>query len=235
MKVDIMEGLDADRPPTSNDYLLVRELTHRINNEFASMIGLVSLAAARSTCDEVKNALTGVMNLLYNYAGGHRALEMPTYSTVIDASGYIRVLCQSIQRTKLDHRDIELVFVEHPLHMSSEQCWKLGMIVSELITNSARHAFDDRGGTIRMELSSSGRFAECSVMDNGSSRGCHGRGQGLKIVEALAKELNGEIAHRFGAEGALSKLIFPVSDETLQTQNESSMNRVGRKREASPL
>jgi two-component sensor histidine kinase len=219
MKVDIIEGLDADRPRTSNDYLLVRELTHRVNNEFTSMIELISLTAARSSCDEVKNALTGVMNLLYDYAGGHRALEMPTHSTVIDASDYIRALCQSIRRTKLDRREIELVLVEHPLQMRSERCWKLGMIVSELITNSARHAFDDRGGTIRIELSGSGRFAECCVMDNGSSRGCDKPGQGLKIVEALARELNGEIVHHFGADGAQSVLIFPISGEPLQTPN----------------
>jgi two-component sensor histidine kinase len=224
MKVNIMEGLDADRPRTSNDYLLVRELTHRINNEFASMIGIVSLAAARSTSDEVKDALAGVIELLNNYAAGHRALEMPTYSTVIDASGYIRALCQSIRRSKLNHREIELVLVEHPLQMHSDRCWKLGMIVSELVANSARHAFDDRGGTIRIELSGRGGFAECRVMDDGSSPGCDKPGQGLKIVEALAKELSGEIAHRFGAEGALSKLIFPVSGETPRTESETLMN-----------
>lgn len=90
------------------------------------------------------------------------------------------------------------------------------MIVSELITNSARHAFDDRGGTIRVELSGSGPFAECCVMDNGSTRGSHGPGQGLRIVEALARELNGEIAYRFGAEGALSRLRFPISGGAVQ-------------------
>lgn len=227
MKADIMEGLDADRPRTSDDYLLVRELTHRINNEFASMIGLVSLIAARSTCDEVKNALTGVMNLLCNYAGGHRALEMPTHSTVIDASDYIRALCQSIRRTKLDQTEIELVLFDHPLQMRSERCWKLGMIVSELITNSARHAFGDRGGTIRLELSGSGRFAQCSVMDNGCSRGCDTPGQGLKIVEALARELNGEIIHQFGADGAQSVLIFPISGEPRQTPSGSLIDDLG--------
>jgi two-component sensor histidine kinase len=213
MNVDILKGHDADRAPASNDYLLVRELTHRINNEFASMIGFVSVVAARSGCDKVKDALSSVTNLLHSYAGGHRALEMPTYSTVIDASDYLRALCQTTRRTRLDQRDIELVLVEHPLPIRSERCWKLGMIVSELITNSVRHAFDERGGTIRIELSRSGPFAQCCVMDNGSSQGCHNPGQGLKIIEALAKELNGEIVHRFGAEGALSKLIFPIGGE----------------------
>ena len=221
MKVDIVESADLNRSPNANDHLLVRELTHRVNNEFTSVIGLVSLIAARSARDEIKQALSGVTSLLHDYAGVHRALQMPTYGTVINASDYIRALCQSIRRARLDHREIELVLVEHPLHMHSERSWKLGMIVSELISNSARHAFGGNGGTIRIELSGSGPFAQCCVMDNGSSQGSSRPGDGLKIVDALARELNGEIVHRFGTDGALSVLIFPVSGETPQTKNGS--------------
>jgi two-component sensor histidine kinase len=212
MKVDIVESVDGGGSlPVSDDHLLVRELTHRVTNEFASVIGLVSLIAARSTSDDVKDSLSCVMNLLHDYAGAHRALQMPSYSTVVDASRYIRALCQSIRRARLDYRNIELVLVECPLQMRSDRCWKLGMIVSELITNSMRHAFDGRSGTIRVELTESGSFAQCCVMDDGSSRGCHAPGEGLKIVEALARELNGEIAHRFGPEGARSIVTFPNS------------------------
>jgi hypothetical protein len=62
------------------------------------------------------------------------------------------------------------------------------------------------------------------VTDNGSSQGSIRPGDGLKIVDALARELNGEIFHRFGADGALSVLIFPVSGETPQTKTDSLIN-----------
>jgi two-component sensor histidine kinase len=97
------------------------------------------------------------------------------------------------------------------------------MIVSELITNSARHAFCDRGGTVRIELSASGPLAECCVMDNGSSQNPCTPGEGLKIVAALARELNGRIVYQFGAEGAQSILRFPISDETRQVGCERSI------------
>jgi len=82
------------------------------------------------------------------------------------------------------------------------------MMVSELIANSVRHAFRDRGGIIRITLSESGSFAQCCVTDNGSSRFPPTPGDGLKIVEALAKELGGTIIHRFGTQGAVSILLF---------------------------
>jgi two-component sensor histidine kinase len=210
MEVDVVNGSDLSCSPNASEYLLVRELTHRINNEFASVIGYASLIAKRSTNDDVKGALTEVTMLLRKYAAARRALQMPTYSIVIDASGYIRALCQSIRSAKLDHTDIELILVEHPIRMHSDRCWKLGLILSELIANSVRHAFYDRGGTIRIELSRSGPFAECRVMDSGSSRSSYVPSEGLTIVEALVKELGGTITHRFGTEGAISILLFPV-------------------------
>jgi two-component sensor histidine kinase len=56
--------------------LLINELTHRINNEFASAISLVSLAAVRSSNREVKVALTSVVELLHHYADVYRALQI---------------------------------------------------------------------------------------------------------------------------------------------------------------
>jgi two-component sensor histidine kinase len=213
MKVEIVERIGAGSP-NANEHLLVREFTHRINNELALIIGQALLTAARSTNDEVKSALAGVTGLLHHWADVNRALEMPTYNTVINVSDYIRALCQSIRRARLDNRGIELVLVGDPLHMQSERCWKLGIIVSELIMNSVRHAFDGRGGKIQIELSGAGPYLQCCVIDNGSSEGSGVPGQGLKIIEALAKELDGEIVHRFGADGAVSMLIFPLSGKT---------------------
>lgn len=220
MKVDIVERFGASDSPNSNDYLLVRELTHRINNELALIIGRASLTAARSTNDEVKTVLAGVTRLLHHCADVNKALEMPTHSTVIDVSDYVRVLCQSIRRARLDDRGIELVLIAHPLQMRSERCWKLGIIVSELITNSVRHAFGGRSGKIQIELSSAGPYVQCCVIDNGSSQGSGVPGKGLKIIEALAKELDGEVVHRFGAEGAVSMLIFPLNSKAQQIEND---------------
>jgi two-component sensor histidine kinase len=165
----------------------------------------------------VKATLSDVLTLLQNYADVHRALQMPAYNTLMDASTYIRALCQSIKRARLDQRGIELVLAETPLLLHSEQCWKLGMIVAELITNTTRHAFSDHGGSIRIELSSFGLVAQCSFMDNGSSNHSFTPGQGLNIIESLANGLNGKIVHRFGIQGATSVLTFPMPGETLET------------------
>jgi two-component sensor histidine kinase len=191
--------------------LLVSELTHRINNEFASAISVVSLAAARSTNCEVKVALTAVMERLQHHAHVHRALSVPEHCTHINAAAYLRRLCLSISRSKLDYKKIKLVLVDRPMSMQSDRCWLLGMIVYELITNAGRHAFDKRSGEIRVEFLPSGYFVECRVLDNGSAPAGIRSGRGLEIIKALVKCLDGGFDQKFDAHGSMSVLIFPAS------------------------
>ena len=151
--------------------LLLREFSHRINNEFASAIGAISIAAARSADDEAKVALAAVQDRLQNYALVHHALQMPEDVSCIDAAAYLRQLCWAISRSKLERNGIELRFVERTFRMNSERCWRLGLIVSELITNAERHAFRNGGGSIR-------RVAAVVVVRRMPSHGQrHGRGK----------------------------------------------------------
>jgi two-component sensor histidine kinase len=196
----------------AEDSLILAELSHRITNEFASAISMVSLAAARSGSGEVKAALAVVIDRLHNYASVHRALEMPAHNTetdAADASAHLRQLCKSISRSKLGDKGIRLVFVERPLWIRSDQCWRLGLIVFELITNAVRHGFDSAGGVIHVELLPSDSLVECRVADNGCGTSGARPGRGLKIVETLAEALGGSIEHFSGPDGTTAVLIFP--------------------------
>jgi two-component sensor histidine kinase len=198
---------------SSETGLLLREFSHRINNEFASAIGMISLAAGHLGNKEAKAALAAVQDRLHNYARVHHALQMPEHSSRIDAAAYLRQLCRAICSSKLNAKGVELLLIERPFQMDSERCWRLGLIVSELITNSARHAFRDNGGLIRVELLPSTSFIECRVTDNGADKPTIRRGNGTEIVESLAKSLGGTIDQHFGPEGATSVLIFPACAE----------------------
>src|SRR5260221_14754451 len=95
------ENSESERP-NFEEPLLVKALTHRMNNEFAAAIAVVSLAAARSPHGEVKSALAVVEARLRSYVQISRCLQIPSRDTVIDASAHLRRLCQSIGRSRLD-------------------------------------------------------------------------------------------------------------------------------------
>ena len=194
-------------------HTLLFELNHRINNEFASMIGLVAVAAVRAHNLEVKTALSDVVELLNQHADIHHALKMPDRDVVLDAAEYLRTLSGSISRSKLDRLGIELVFFAETAWLHAERCWKLGMIVHELVTNAARHAFDGREGEIRIELLQAGGFASCKVTDNGSASADVRPGRGLTIVGDLATSLGGHANRSFEATGSTVSVIFPFSQD----------------------
>src|SRR5258707_4804329 len=136
------------QPTFPQAQLLLHELNHRIGNEFCCAISVVSLAAARSSSKEVKAALTDVAEVLHHYAEVYHALQMPEHGIRTDAAAYLRNLCLSIRRSKLDQMKIDLVLAAHRLWLQPDRCWLLGMIFYEVTTNSARHAFSDGNGSV---------------------------------------------------------------------------------------
>jgi len=207
-------------PEVPIERVLLHELIHRINNEFSSLIGAVSRTAAHSLNYEVKVALGHIIELLSHYAELHRALQMPASDAHIDASTYLENLCLSISRSKLVGIRIDLILTASPLRLPPERCWRLGMIVYELVTNAARHAFGNGSGEIRVELSRAGRFVECRVVDNGAATAKIQRGRGLRIVDELVKGLDGRLDQRFGQSGSSSILTLPYKGKPLQAGHE---------------
>jgi two-component sensor histidine kinase len=195
------------------EHVLLHELNHRINNEFAAAIGIVTVAAARSGNEEVKGALTGVAELLHRSADVHRLLQMPDHDTPVDVAAYLRQLCLAISRSRLDASEISLVLSAQPLRLQADRCWRLGMIVHELISNAARHAFGNRGGAIRVAVWQDGALVKCSVQDSGSVTTSIQPGHGLKIVNSLSRALGGRFRQTFGVQGSKSLLVFPRDGE----------------------
>jgi two-component sensor histidine kinase len=99
------------------------------------------------------------------------------------------------------------------LRLEGERCWKLGLIVSELLTNVARHArFDDRHPEAKVKLLLAGNVVRCAVSDNGSASDLVVRGRGLKIVGELASSLGGRFHASYAAEGSSFLITFPLTE-----------------------
>ncbi len=209
----MIDYVPYSRGSPSEDRLLLEELTHRVSNELASAIGIVTAAAARSSATEVKVVLGRVRERLESWAQVQLALRMPDYDTLIDAAIYLRQLCHALLSSQLSSQGIELTVDAPSLQLQSVQCWWMGLIVAELVTNSARHAFSGNGGIIHVELLSWEAAVECCVEDNGCAARDVRPGRGLRIVAALTEKLGGSVDHRFGPQGTRSTLTFPLVEQ----------------------
>lgn len=218
---------------TMSATLLLREVDHRVRNEMASAINLITVAALRADSAEVRFALDGVVEVMHNHAAVHCALRMPDRDGLVDAAGNLRKLVLAIGRSRLERLKINLVFAASNLTMEADRCWRLRLAVNELVTNAARHAhLGGRQGEIRVELARTGSFAKCTVSDNGAGAARVRPVRGLKIVGELAKSLGGRIGHCAAATGTSFALVIPLTERELQANNAAAERRRG---QAGPL
>jgi two-component sensor histidine kinase len=188
------------------------ELVHRLTNELSAAVGLIDLASLRARTTDERQTLESVRESLASFARVHQALQAPRLRAQMDVRPYLRRLCDSIRTAKLQQRGVNLQYVDQTLLIDSEKCWKLGLIVFELITNSAKYAFPTGSGTVKVEVCRVGQSVRCRVEDDGSSASSSVEpGTGLSIVNALARELGGTFHQRVGSRGSVSTVTFPIS------------------------
>jgi two-component sensor histidine kinase len=199
--------------PNSYGSLLLRELDHRIKNELTSAICAVSTKAMQSDNVAVKAALLEVVDVLHQWADVHRALRMPDQGRLTVAGSYLQKLCFAMTKYRLNCLAIRVLFSADDLMLEGERCWKLGLIVSELLTNVARHVqFDAKHPELRVRLMLAGNVVKCVVSDNGSAPEPIRRGRGLTIVSELASSLGGRAHMSWAAEGYSFLLTFPLTE-----------------------
>ena len=207
-------------PATLEGRTLLDELNHRIKNELASVINLVSFKAIWTDNVDAKEELSNVVDLLHQHVEVHSILTMPDRDVFVDAGEQLRKLGLAMSRCKLDRMNIHLLLSVDTVPLEAERCWRVALAVYELVTNAVRHAcFNGREGEIKIKLMRAGSWVNCRVTDSGTGLGRIKPGRGLRIVGDLAKSLGGRIDHTFGRAWTSFALDFPL------TQREQHANR----------
>jgi two-component sensor histidine kinase len=198
--------------PALEGRTLLDELNHRIKNELASVINLVTFRAVWTDNADAKEELGNVVDLLHQHVQVHSILTMPDRDALVDAGEQLRKLGLAMSRCKLDRMNIRLVLSADTLPLESERSWRLALAIYELVTNAVRHAcFDAREGEIKIELMRAGSWVNCRVTDNGSGVGKIKPGRGPRIVSDLALSLGGRIDRTSGTTWTSFGLDFPLT------------------------
>jgi two-component sensor histidine kinase len=209
MSQPCLEILDPTFAP--QPFHLVEEFTHRVVNEYTEAIGTLSLAAAQTTSRQARQAITIAMNRLRAHVEAHRALQTPYTEGAVDLADYIGRLCASISRASLDDRQIRLLVEADDLWLDARRCWRMGLIVAELVRNAARHGLPEGLGCIRVTIAHTAEGVSCAVRDNGRSGALNpSPGRGQRLVQILAAELGGAVIWRFTPTGCLAVLEIPA-------------------------
>jgi two-component sensor histidine kinase len=198
----------GDSGAHSESALIVEELQHRVANEYAMLAASMNLRA-RSFAEPVRTILLDTSSRLGEFADIHRALLIPRSVIAVDLAEYLRTLCLALSRACLAERELSLLLRETTVLVAADRAWRVGLIVSELITNAVKHGTWDEAGLIEVEILSSARNIHCRVSDNGGGSNGLSAGRGTDIVAAIAQELGGNLYRETDEHGVTVILTFP--------------------------
>jgi len=190
--------------------LLLHEMQHRTKNNFQIVLSMIAIQAARLQTENSRNVLGKIDDGIMAMALAHDQLAPAQGGELVNLPTYLRALIASIQKP------LETVAVDvraDELNAPIEYAVPIGLIVNELVTNSVKHGFDEAGGAIQVELVSGAGRGELSleVTDNGKGIDpAKPGGSGLKLIEALARQVRGRIEQESSSAGTRTRLAFTL-------------------------
>jgi two-component sensor histidine kinase len=188
----------------------LREMQHRVKNNFQLVLSSIAIQKRRYHGAEVQRALDHVASRITAISLAHDQLAPQRDGQVVKLSDYLRVLCQSIRRQT---EGVEIDVQADELEMAIDRAVPLGLILNEITTNSIKHAFGENGGRINVRLTAGVGYGEgrLTVSDNGHGfKTPHQGGSGLKLMQSLARQIGGSLAQESSGEGTKTSLTFPV-------------------------
>jgi two-component sensor histidine kinase len=191
---------------------LIDEISHRVVNEYTEAICALGLAASASRNMDVQLALTSAANRLRAQVEAHRALQAPVADGPMDLADYVGQLCACLTKAPLAECGVRLTVIADEIWLDADRCWRVGLIVAELVRNAARHGFSGGPGAIWVEITEASGRINCLVCDDGCGAPTTRTGRGRRLVEALARELCGSADWCFAPGGCCVRLDFPNQD-----------------------
>ncbi len=200
--------------------ILLKEIHHRVKNNMQIISSLLSLQANSIKDPDTFAYFIDAEKRIRSMALVHEKLYQTGNFTDINFGEYIKTISSEINRSFMKERSgIDLKFNVSDVTLNINKAIPCGLIINELITNIYKHAFpENRNGkiVINFKLDVNGSY-NLSIIDNGIGLPHDfdmekSESLGLKLVDALSKQLNGKIELK-GNGGTSVTITFPSEDE----------------------
>lgn len=196
--------------------LLLREMQHRVKNNFQTILAMISLQMKNFPTEQGREIARKLADNIQAMSLAHDQLSPTREGEVVELRTYLEALVATIEKPLENVRiDVEA----EDMVVEIDQAVPLGLIVNEAVTNAVKHAFEPgQGGAVKIELRPHGAGdAMLSITDNGKGiQPSNGGGSGVKLMEALARQLRGRVGRDASEGGTTVCVIFPRPAATLR-------------------
>ncbi len=196
---------DCTSPPDAERFFLLREMHHRLANSFTALTAMMRRELRWSTSSNLDESLDRCEARFVAFADLHRFLTVGAGTGWISAQSYVEQLGKALAEALLKPQGLRCEVSADATFLPSEYCELLGLVITELVTNSAKHAFRGRGdGAVRIEFVTAQDTWDCIVSDNGVGAQANSSGVGSKILATLLRALGAALVSESGPRGTTS-------------------------------
>jgi two-component sensor histidine kinase len=210
---------DADlQEALEHQAMLTREMSHRVKNSLASVVGLLRVQARSAQSQEVENALKDAASRITTIAQVHDHLWRSARIGFVDISDFAGELCSKLQETAPGHK-VSCSFGH--LMIPADKAIPLGLLINELVTNAAKHAYSDGHGGIQVAGEQRGADLHVEVADQGIGLPKDfdidqpRASLGFKVIKSLLAQLDARIVIFNKPKGTTVQLDIPLGSDPL--------------------
>jgi two-component sensor histidine kinase len=180
--------------------MLIKEIHHRVKNNLQIISSLLNLQSRGLKDDVARDALVGLQSRVNALALIHQSLYETQEQQKVELQGFLGALCHQLEEL-VSGRQI-YVISEVPRHfVAAETAVTLAMLVTEIVTNATKHAFQNqKSGRVLVELKpGEGGEATLVVSDNGvggfalNDLDPEHQGLGRALIQGYVRQLHGEM------------------------------------------
>ncbi len=196
--------------------ILIGEIHHRVKNNMQLIISMLNLQLQYPDKIDAET-LQNIINRVRIFGDIHRSLYQQEDVSKIDFNKHLKANLQNlIKAYNVENKDIELELNIENFIFSLDQAVSCGLLMNELISNSLKHAFSEKGKiSISINHDADGELDKIVFYDNGKGMESSYEGFGTKIINALAEQLDMSV-HISYKEGARFDFTRKGIDNTTQ-------------------
>jgi two-component system, sensor histidine kinase PdtaS len=199
---------------------LVKEIHHRVKNNFHIVMGLLGTQSAYLESKEAIQAIHESQHRVQAMSLVHQKLYQSDNLSAISMVDYIYELVDYLKDSFDVHRDIQFTLHIEPIELSVSHCIPLGLVLNEAITNAIKYAFPDRRhGMITVSFKRAGKNQlRLTVIDNGVGlpKGFdmhHPTSMGMKLMAGLSEDIDAKFTISTTSE-TIVELVFTYDHNT---------------------
>ena len=192
---------ERDREIADRDLFLV-EFDHRVKNNFTIVASLLDLQKRRAREPATVEALEAAQLRVDSIARAHRHLyrDASAEAGTVQIRDYLGDLCKALADSLFLRGGIALTCDCDEAAIPRDRAVSIGLVVNELVTNAAKHAFAGRDfGAITVRFANRPAGWALSVSDDGvglpdqPAPASAGSGLGSRLIEAFARQAGGKL------------------------------------------